>query len=650
LSKSESLLKIGEQFRNINYSNERDRLTNNFRNSGIYHFSQDYISFINDTIGSEKKILAELKIENREIRNEDSVARVPFKIYKIKSVNIITDETVQNRNTAFSDSISFKNFNLYSHGKMRYRPKAITDAVFINKDSVFSDLNRTRTYRHLNNLQTFKYPNIDYIENPSDTTLTANITLSPRKKYALGFDVNVSQSNIQSFGFSFSTSLRIRNIFRGAETREISGLGAIGASKDGAGGNDAFFDINEFGGDIKLIIPRFMFPFKTEKIIPKYMSPSTRVSLGFTSQTNIGLDKQTLNGIFNYNWKPKPTVKHSLDLFNVQYVRNLNPGNYFNVYQNSFSRLQNIATGTYNTPAEFIETDSDGNQHLIKSKSDEFIALVLQDAAFEASEPDDYQTVNNIKERKSRLTEDNLIFASNFSYILDKRENLFDNNFSIFRAKLELAGNLLANTSKLLGLSKNSDNRYEIFGVAYSQYVKTELDYVKHWSLGRKKVIAARAYFGIAIPYGNSNSIPFSRSFFAGGANDNRAWTAYNLGPGSSDSNDEFNEANLKLAFSLEHRYNLFGKLNGAFFVDIGNIWNVLDNENDPNAIFNGFSSLKDIAIGSGFGLRYDFGFFVLRGDIGFKTYDPSYRLQNRWFNDYNFANAVYNIGINYPF
>ncbi len=132
----------------------------------------------------------------------------------------------------------------------------------------------------------------------------------------------------------------------------------------------------------------------------------------------------------------------------------------------------------------------------------------------------------------------------------------------------------------------------------FSQYIKTELDYVKHWSMGRNNVIASRVFFGIAVPYGNSNSIPFSRSFFSGGANDNRAWIAYDLGPGSSDSNNEFNEANLKIALSLEHRYNLFGSLNGAFFVDIGNIWNVADNENDPGATFDDFSSLKDIAIG----------------------------------------------------
>ena len=379
------------------------------------------------------------------------------------------------------------------------------------------------------------------------------------------------------------------------------------------------------------------------------MSPITRLRLGFTSQTNIGLDKQTVNGILNYNWNPTETATNNLDLFNTQYVRNLNPGNYFEVYRNSFNRLENIAVNSYNSPPEFITNDN-GTDELIRSKADEFIDLVLQDSGFENTNSDDYKTVNNIKERKDRLTEDNLIFATSFSYVKDNRENLVDETFSIFRFKLESAGNLLTTTSKLLGLNKNNDNRYKLFGVPYSQYIKTEFDYIKHWDIGRNNVIAIRSFFGIAIPYGNSNNIPFSKSFFAGGANDNRAWTAYNLGPGSSDSNNEFNEANMKIALSLEHRFNLFGNLNGALFIDAGNIWNVLDNEDDPNATFTDFDSLKDIAIGSGFGLRYDFGFFVFRGDIGFKTYDPSYKTANRWFNDYNFGNAVYNIGINYPF
>lgn len=650
LTNKNAFIKTGNQYRLNDFTNERERLANAFRNSGVYHFTQDYIRFEHDTIGTGKKVNNNILIQNRVIRNEDSVSIVPFKIYKIKDVNIYTDEGFRNKNATVQDSVFYNNFNLYSYGKMRYRPKALTDAVFISKGNVFRDTDRTLTYRHLTELNTFKYPNIEFIENVNDTTLTANIYLSPRKKYGLAFNTDISQSNIQSIGFSFSTSLSIRNIFRGAETLEVSAIGAIAASKDGSGNNDQFFNINELGADLKLTIPRFFFPFNTENILPKYMSPSTRISLGFTSQTNIGLDKQTVNGIFNYAWNPSKKVTNKLDLFNIQYVRNLNPDNYFSVYQNSFESLETVALDVYNTPEEFISIDENGNENLIESKADEFIDVVLDDTGFEATNPDEYQTVNNIDERKNRLTEDNLIFSTNFSFQQDKRENLFDENFSIFRFKLEAAGNMLTAVSKLAGIKKNSDNKYNLFGVNYSQYVKTELDYIKHWDLGKNNVLAIRSYFGIAIPYGNSTNIPFSKSFYAGGANDNRAWTAYNLGPGSSDSNDEFNEANMKLAFSVEHRYNLFGNVKGALFIDAGNIWNVLDDVEDNNATFTDFGSLKDIAIGAGFGLRYDFSFFVLRGDIGFKTYDPSYRDQNRWFNDFNFGNAVYNIGINYPF
>ena len=640
LTKNNSYIKKNEQYKTQNFQLEEDRITNHFRNSGVFHFNQDYVLFVLDTINTNQKVLVDLNIGNKIVRKQDSAYRVPFNIYKVKDVNIYTSSTYENRDKAITDSISYNGYNLYSIGKMRFKPKALTDAIFITPNSIFKADNRTQSYRHLSNLKTFKYPNIEYVENP-DTTLTANIYLAPEKKFKLGFSAEVSQSNIQTVGFSFNPSLLMRNVFRGAETLELSAIGSIGASKDAANTRDQFFDINEIGVDLKLTIPRLFSPFNTEKIIPKHMFPSTRISLATTSQTNIGLDKQTFTGAFNYKWFPNNLVTNRLDLFNVQYVRNLNTNNYFGVYQNSYDNLNDIAQNlNYNN----------GNDLTFPEQTDMFISDVLNNNTTLTPNDNDYQTVSAINERKDRLTENNLIFSSNYNFVQDKRENLFDETFSIFRFKLELAGNLFSTASKLLGLEKNDDDQYELFNVAYSQYVKTELDYIRHWDLGKKNVIAARAFFGIAIPYGNSTSIPFSKSFFAGGTNDNRAWSAYSLGPGSSTSNDEFNEANLKLAFSLENRFNLFGDFNAALFVDAGNIWNVLDDVEDDKATFSGFDSLNDIAVGSGFGIRYDFGFAVARLDIGFKTYNPSLSEGNRWFKDYNFGKAVYNIGINYPF
>ncbi|MDC1471692.1 outer membrane protein assembly factor [Flavobacteriaceae bacterium] len=646
----ESFLKPGEQFSISNFENERSRLTTAFRNKGAYHFSEDYIRFENDTIGTKNNVNIKLQIQDRIIRNDDSIARVPFQTYRIKNVNIYTDATFENRSKTVIDSVSYKDYTVFGYKKLKYKPKALTDAILITKGEVFKDLDRSRTYRYLNELRTFKYPNIEYIENAEDTTLTANIYLIPKKKYGLGFDVNVSQSNIQKVGLSFTTGVVIRNVFKGAETLQISALGAVGASKDGAKAEGRFFDINELGADIKLNIPRLFFPLNTDKIIPKYMSPSTQISAGFTGQTNIGLDKQTFNSVFSYKWFPSEKVTNTLDLVNLQYVRNLNPNNYFSVYQNSFSRLQAIALESYPTPNDFLGTDNNGQDILLGSRADEFIDVLSNNSSYRDSNPSEYQTVRDIQERKNRLVQDNFILASNFNYIRDSRANTFDTNFSIFRLKFEFAGNLLYNASKLLNLENNSLGIYEVSGVPFSQYIKSEIDHIKLWDLGRSNVLALRSFFGIAIPLGNASSIPFSKSFFAGGSNDNRAWTAYNLGPGSSDNNNEFNEANLKLAFSLEHRYKLFGKLNGAFFMDAGNIWNVLDDVTDPKATFDNLKSLEDIAVGAGIGLRYDFDFFIFRFDTGFKAYEPSYGNGNRWLNNFNFSNAVYNIGINYPF
>lgn len=637
-----ALIKKGQQYDDTNFAAERDRLTEQLRNSGFYHFGQDYISYEIDTISTNKKIQTDLLIANRAIRTEDSVQRIPFKIYKIKEVNIFTDYKNQYQDSILKDSVAYKNYNLYSYEKLKYRPKAITDAIFINKDNVYTDLDRTRTYRYLSQLQAFRYPSIEYIENENDTTLTANVYLIPKKKFDLTTSFEISQSNIQTVGFGFNTGLLIRNIFRGAETLEISGLGAIGSARDASNSKDQFFDITEIGGNLRLNIPRFFLPFNTEKIIPKYMSPSTRINLSASSQRNIGLDKQAFTGSINYNWYPTKRVTNTLNMFNVKFVKNLNTANYFGVYQNSFNRLNDIAQNT-----NYIDEDTNLS---IPFGADNFINDVINGNTVLTPSDDDFIDVNNIKQRKDRLTEDNLIFSSSFNFVKNRRENLFDNDFSIVRLRLELAGNLLSNLSTVFGAPKNANNRYDIFGVAFSQYIKTEIDYVKHWDFGRKNEFAIRTYLGIAVPYGNSNSIPFTESFFAGGPNDVRAWTAYNLGPGSSKSTNEFNEANLKLTFSAEQRFNLLGRFNGALFIDAGNIWNVFDNVEDDSATFNNLGSLKDIAIGSGFGIRYDFSFFVLRGDIGFKTYDPSKPIGSRWFKNYNFGNAVYNIGVNYPF
>ena len=639
-----SHIKINKPFNLNDFSNERERLTALFRNSGVYHFNQDYIEFENDTTDRNNKMNTKLIIQDRIIKNNLTISQKPFNIYTISDVNVFI-----NKNSD-STKLIFEGYNFFTDNLVKVKPTAIINSIDIKPNKIFKEKDLLNTYKYLNELQTFKYPSIEYVEDTSNKSLIANIELIPKDKYALGFDFNISQSNIQSIGLSASSSIFIRNVFKGAETLQISAFGSIGSSKDGSNLNDRFFDINELGADIKILFPRIFSLFNTDELIPRFMSPKTTINLSISAQNNIGLDKQTANGIFSYNWKPRQNRRYNIDLFNVQYVRNLNPSNYFRVYQNSFNRLENIALSFNQTPTNYIFTNAFGENSLIDEYADDTIDFLISNLNFQENYPENFKSINGIKQRKDRLTQNNLIFSTNFSFTRDSKEDVNDVDFSLFKFKFELAGNLLSSISKAIDINKNDNDKYELFNVEYSQYIKSEIDHIKYWKFKRSNVLAIRSYLGIALPYGNSDYIPFSKSFFAGGANDNRAWTAYNLGPGSSINNNEFNEANFKIALNIEHRFNLFNKFNGAFFIDSGNIWNINDGTNDQKAIFKNFKSLKDLAVGVGFGIRYDLGFFILRTDVGFKAYNPEITDKNRWFQNTNFNTAVYNIGINYPF
>ncbi|HTO35001.1 MAG TPA: BamA/TamA family outer membrane protein [Flavobacterium sp.] len=651
IAKKQSVIKSGEQFDSDKFDEEVNRLTTFFRNNGIYHFQQNHINYDIDTINTGNRPNVELIIDDYTYRLGDSLVSTPFEVYKISEVNIFTDNPSSRNKVKITDSIQYNNYNLYSIDKLRYKPKAITDAVFIYPGSVYADFRNNLTSRYLSNLKVFNYPTIQYIPDLNDETgksLITNIYLSPRKKYQFGASLDFTHSNIQDFGISGNISLSIRNLFKGAETLEISARGNIGSSREMANPNDNFFNISELGADARLSFPRIFFPLNTDKIIPKNMIPSTVFSVGIAQQKNIGLDKENFTSAITYNWNPKRLNNVKFELFNIQYVKNIRSERYFNVYRSSYNALNNLAS-TYRTPE--IDNYFDINDNLIIDfGTSSFIQDVIGQPPSIVPTDNDIATIRSIEERRKRLTENNLIVASSYSFSKSTKTGILDNEFYIFRTKLELAGNTLSLISRLANRPLGNNGNLTMFEVEFSQYVKTEFDYVKYWDFKRNNVLAFRSFLGIAIPYGNSDNIPFSRSYFAGGSNDNRAWRPYSLGPGSSKSSNDFNEANLKLAISAELRFKLFGNFRGALFADAGNIWNFLDNERLETSKFKDLESLRDIALGTGFGLRYDFSFFVIRLDLGFKTYNPANDLDKRWFREYNLKNSVLNIGINYPF
>jgi outer membrane protein assembly factor BamA len=647
ITKSNSVVKSGDQYFSPDFTLERDRLFSYFRNHGAFYLKKEDVRFEGDSINTNNKVNATLKIGMREMGDADSTYYEPYRIHKINRINIYPEQIPDSLRSK-ADTTVVGNYNIIRYGKPKFRNSVFKNAVLFNTGDVYSDLGRNRTYRRITELRSFFAPNITYQEDPADSTgvgLISNIYLSPKQKFEFNFIPEATHSNIQAVGLGLNTSLLIRNIFRGSELLDISFRGSIGASANQSNGDSRFFDLQEFGADARLVFPRIFVPFNTDKLIPKYMSPSSELSLGFFSQTNIGLDKQSVNSGLSYNWKQTRFKSTRLDLVNVQYVRNLDPDAFFRVYQSSYGSLNDISRSLNIMDPTYVDG---ANNLTIPVGTAAFIRDVTNGSI--AATPDLVQQVRNIEERRDRLSQDNLIISTSYNWVRNNREGIYDEDFSRLSLRLELAGNVLSTIADLAGVEKNRNGNRELFGVEFSQYVKPEVDYIKHWAFPNQHVLAVRAFGGIAIPYGNADNIPFIRSFFAGGPNDNRAWQAYELGPGATGGTNDFNEANMKLAFNAEYRFPIAGAFKGAVFADAGNIWNVLDREDDPRAIFDGFSDLNEIALGSGFGVRYDFGFFVLRFDVGFKTYNPARAEGNRWFEQYNFSDSVLNVGINYPF
>lgn len=649
ISKENSFILSGKQYKTSDFEEEKNRITTFFRNNGAFHFQPNNVTFDIDTIGKKNKANVEMIIKNYSYQKNDSTYTVPFKLFKVSDIKIYTDYSQKNPPETVTDSVEYKGFKLFSHGKLKYKPSAITDAVFITKGTLFGDYKTVLSNRSLNNLKIFGYPSIQYEVDKRDSTaqsLIAKVYLTPRKKFSFSTTLDLTHSNIQDFGIGASITETIRNVFNRAETLEIGFRGNIGSSKDFANPNDAFFNVTEYGINLKLNFPRILSPFNTDKIIPKRMIPYTQISSGFNKQRNIGLDKENFTALYTYNWNPIRNNTARVELLNVQFVRNLNPDNYFNVYGSSYNALNKIAKD-FNNNSTYVDSK---NNLIINSGTTGFTNDVLNGNSSILPTDKEFKEVLSIEERRIRLTENDFILGTSYTFTQSTKKDIQDNNFYQFKTKIESAGTLLSLIAKASNLQKNTSGQYEIFNLPYSEYVKLELDYIKHWDFSKENIIAFRSFFGIALPFGNADYIPFSRSYFSGGTNDNRAWQPYSLGPGSTGSVLDFNEANMKIALSTEYRFKIAGSVKGAFFADAGNIWNVSDAVTIDSATFTSLDDLKEIALGTGFGLRYDLNFFVVRFDLGFKTYNPAYAIGNRWFKDLNFTKSVLNFGINYPF
>ena len=594
-NKSKSFIKENDFFETKNFDLERNRLYTLFRNNGVYGFQINSISFSVkvDPAGNNYSLPVEIIIEGNN--------------HEIFKVNDIILKQVDNE-------VNF-----------RFKDDFILSKIKFDKGSIFNDSLRKATLKELNSLDLFTFPSVQYDE-INGNKLNANIILNNKKRFALGFGFDIKQSDIEDIGIAFENRFKSRNFFKNGENFNLSASGSVGKSGDKT--------ISQVNYDLTIDFPRFLIFENSSKSLENKRS---FLSLGSSNQNNIGLDRNSFKFNYNYAWSNSKNY-YNFSPIEIELINNKNIENYFNIYSNSYEELNLISKKYTSDPKYFIN-----NELSIPNGINLFINDILNENLVVAN--DDYSLVSYIEGRRKRLIANNLIIGSSFQ-ISNNYDNRYDKrNFKQWKLKLKSSGNLASLVSK-----KNNQGKKLVSDLEFSQFIKMEYSFIRHWDISDNSIFALRYFGGIAVPFGNSDNIPFSESFFGGGSNDNRAWEVYKLGPGSSGAKNEFNEANFKLALNLEYRFKMFGNFNGALFSDIGNIWNIFDDTNESSRSFDGFKDLDELAIGSGFGLRYDSGLFIFRLDMGLKTYNPYLAKNRRWFKDFSLNKAVFNIGLNYPF
>jgi len=587
-------LKEGEQYKNSNFIKETERLIKLYRNKGIYHFNENSISFNNDTLTNYKETTVETSISDRLIEKNGSYVSKPFKVQTIKKINIFTDYLYKLRNEKIKDTLNYNGVNYLSYKKLRYNPKYLSQSIFIKPNQVYTDSLRNLTRNHLRGLKNFKSTSIRYTE-LNDDELEATILLTPIEKYTLGAESELSRSNLRVFDVSAELSIANRNTFKGAEILKFSVLGSYFSLESGGLGW-------EVGGNLSLEVPRFLAPFGLSDFVPKRMYPKTKFHTGLNIQRNIALDKQNISAGIDYAWQYNKHKSIQVELLNAQYIRNLNVNNYFNIYSSEYADLIDVnnAYTAINSAATTLQEDAQDQdlQTIV-----DIMRNIASDRDFADSNPTEFQENLNILNRYNIITSDFLIPEIAYSYTYNNQESINDVNFSYFSVRLANSGNIIG----LLSKNVNNRGKTTFLDLPIAQYFKTDIEYKKYWPLGEGASLAHRTFLGAIITYNNSD-IPFSRSYFAGGSNDIRAWKTYDLGPGTRPQGLEYNIGSLKFLSSLEYRFNLIGSLKSALFVDAGNIWDITNSPLvDDKSRFTSIESLTSMAVAGGFGLRYDF-------------------------------------------
>ncbi len=511
-----------------------------------------------------------------------------LKRYKTGNVTVYVH---RNQGGGTPDTVETSRGTLIQMMPSKLRRDLIPECVTFRGGKTFSvrDMNRTQTY--LSRLGIFNAINIDVIPDTIGNSDLLDVAISCTFDTPLeaSIEVNASSKSNSYLGPGITLGVTNRNIFGGGEQFNVSLTGAYEWQTGRDRMNSSLFNSYEFGINTSLSFPRLIAP----RFIPRRHRTLnwTRISLNADLLNRPHYFRMAqFNTSFSYDWRATRHASNKLTLFKLTY------------------------TNLLNTTAEFDSIMND-NTAIAQSFKNQFIPQIIYDYVYDRS-----------------FGRDNTI---NWQFSVQEAGNIF---WSIWEA-----------------CGKKNDKT--LFGTPFSQFIKGLTQLVYGRRLGGNHWLMSRVAVGAAHAYGNSTQVPYSEQFYAGGANSVRAFTVRSIGPGSyrvpdGEVNGYFDQTGtFKFEFNIEYRFPLYGPLRGALFLDTGNVWLLEDDAQRPGGTLKASSFLKDLAVGTGVGLRFDIGMLVVRGDLGIGIHAPYETGRSGYYNMESFKKSLaFHLAIGYPF
>jgi outer membrane protein assembly factor BamA len=648
----ESLVKQGEILDQTILEKEVTRINELMRDYGYYKFNNlgDEIYFVADSLKSRKQVPLTLEIHKDSINS-------PYKVATIGNIDVaIVDETDDYPKHTRMDSLRGIRFHKVNN---QYDSRAIWRAITVGHKQVYDQKKFDLTKRNLLSMNNFSIlKSRDSLRHggggaPNDSIVDVMYVLKPLPKYELKLGTDINYSQLLNLGVSPSVDLTTRNIFGGAENLSTSLAGTFGSIRS-TKNFDKRVLAYEISAQASLNFPRLLLPFDYYKLLPKRYSPTSSIVLGASVQNNIGLGRVNFNTGLNYLATVNDKVSHRLTLFNTQLSLTKNKDAYYDYFVND-KEIQEEIFKDYFVQHPDLKQEFDSGQLDIDQVSRRITLDNDYISALDQTGADRYIAFLGTLVNKDRQTQDILISSFIYNFIYNEiGKKSYPNSF-YFNGKVELAGNVFSifNQKRNEGGIVTSPER-TIFGIPYAQFVKFDFDVRKYFKFNNNTLVL-RQFLGLGIPYGNSSSMPVIRSYFNGGSNDIRAWVAFGgLGPGGSQIDERvraYQTENMKLTTNIEFRVPFSDMYEGAIFTDVGNTWSLKnDNEASANEFkFNSF--IRQMGVGSGFGLRVNVAYITLRVDLAYKMYDPNKPEGDRWrIKDFQPFKPTLNIAFGYPF